>query len=122
MLHCLNFIDEVLRINRSFNLDINEIKLLNCITKLYFSKQPVFIIDLVCESALGSRPTVNKYIESLVDKHMLSLELSQLDGRTKAIFLTKMAILRHKELDRAVKRAVRGAHARSIDSTKKPLI
>ena len=112
MLHYLNFINEVLRINRGFNLDSNDIKLLNYIAKVHFSKRPIFLINLVCERALGSRPTINKCIEGLVDKHMLSLELSGLDGRTKKIFLTKMAILRLKELDRAVKRAVRGAQAR----------
>jgi DNA-binding MarR family transcriptional regulator len=99
----LYFIEQVKKINALHELTPHEIALLDFSAKRHFSNQVVIVGELIRQGDIASQATLHYALKSLINKKLLTTKTSHEDGRVKELALTKLALERYKQLDRAIR-------------------
>ena len=100
----LYFIAQVKRINARHELTRHEIALLDLSTQRYFANEFITVGELIRRGDIASQATLHAALKSLINKKLLTTKISNDDGRVKELVITKLALQRYKQLDRAMTR------------------
>ena len=98
----IKLFDQIQKINQKHDLSPNEINLLNSTAKAHFSKEAIFVGDLIYQHNIAAQATLHKALKKLVDKKLLSLKVQKDDVYHKRVMLTKPSLEHFKRLDRAM--------------------
>ena len=98
----LYFIAQVKIINEKYGLTRHEIALLDFSAKRHFSNEVVIVGELIRQGDIASQATLHGALKSLINKKLLTTKISNDDGEVKNVVLTKLALQRYKQLDRAM--------------------
>lgn len=98
------FIAQVNRINAQHELTRHEIALLDFSAQRYFSNEFITVGELIRQGDIASQATLHDALKSLINKKLLTTKISNDDGRAKELVITKLALQRYKQLDRAMTR------------------
>jgi len=101
----LKFMDQVKQPNKQFDLSYYETEVLDIVVRAHFSKQPIFVGDLIYQRNVASQATLYSVLKGLLDKKLLSTKYHEDDGRIKKVTLTKLALEHYKRLHREFDRA-----------------
>lgn len=102
MLLYLNFYECSNRIDRKYNLDLNEAGLLNVIAKAHIAKQSIFVGDLIRLRQIASQATLHNTLKKLAVKKLIHSDIDPIDGRRRRILLTAQALRRYKKLEQLI--------------------
>lgn len=97
-------IAQVKKINAQHELTRHEIALLDFSAQRYFSNTVITTGELIRQGDIASHATLRAALKSLINKKLLTTKISNDDGRVKDVILTKLALQRYKQLDRAMTR------------------
>jgi DNA-binding MarR family transcriptional regulator len=98
----LQFVERAQKINQKFDLSQYEIQMLDVAGRAHFLEGPIFVGDLIYHSSIASQATLHAAVKKLINKDLLCTERHEGDGRTKKIALTKAALERYKQLQKAM--------------------
>ena len=102
----LQFADQAQQINGGFDLNHYEIQLLDLTAAAHSLGQSIFVGDLIYQRHIASQATLHASVKKLIIKELLCIKPHEGDGRTKEIGLTKLAVDRYKNLQKAMRRAL----------------
>ena len=102
----LKFADQARQLNESLGLSHYEIQLLDLTAKAHFLEKPIFVGDLIYQRHIASQATLHASVKKLIIKELLCIKPHEGDGRTKELGLTKLALDRYKNLQKAMRRAL----------------
>jgi DNA-binding MarR family transcriptional regulator len=98
----LHFIKQVQQMNDEQGLTRYEIALLDFSAHRHLSNQMITVGELVRLGDIASQATLRSAFKALIQKRLLTTNYHHEDGRVKQVTLTKLAIERYKNLDRAI--------------------
>lgn len=102
----LQFIEQYKKINQQFELTHYEIELLDIVAKAHYSKQNIFVGELISQHNIASQATLHAVFKRLLEKKFLITKQFIDDGRIKKVLLAKLALEHYMRLEDEVSKLV----------------